>query len=75
MIFYRSMEQAVLVCKELGNLSEVMKLAHSACSLYQQHGSAKSGSSVLDKAAKLLESTQPEQALELYKRAADVAMV
>ncbi|XP_046414884.1 gamma-soluble NSF attachment protein-like isoform X1 [Neodiprion virginianus] len=70
----KSMEQALLVCKELGNLTEVPKLAHSACSLYQQHGSPESGASVLDKAAKLLEATEPAQALELYKRAADVVM-
>ncbi|XP_012268519.1 gamma-soluble NSF attachment protein-like isoform X2 [Athalia rosae] len=70
----KSIEQAVLVCKELGNLSEVPKLAHSACTLYQQHGSPESGATVLDKAAKLLESTEPEQALELFKRAADVVM-
>lgn len=71
----RSLEQAILVCKELGNFSDVPKLAHSACSLYQQHGSPESGATVLDKAAKLLESTEPEQALELFKRAADVVMV
>lgn len=59
----------------MGTLSEVPKLAHSACSLYQQHGSPESGATVLDKGAKLIEATDPEMALELYKRAADVVMV
>jgi hypothetical protein len=59
----------------MGQLSEVPKLAHNACSLYQQHGSPESGANVLDKAAKMIESTMPEQALELYQRAADVVMV
>lgn len=59
----------------MGDLSEVSKLAHSACSLFQQHGSPESGVSALDKAAKMLEATQPQQALELFRRAADVIMV
>lgn len=65
----------MLICKEMGNLSEVPKLAHSACSLYQQHGSPESGATALDKAGKMIEATQPEQALELFKRAADIVMV
>lgn len=70
----KNLEQAVLICKEMGDLSEVPKLAHSACSLYQQHGSPESGATVLDKAAKILEATEPEQALQLFQRAADVVM-
>lgn len=70
----KSFEQALLICKEMGTLSEVPKLAHSACTLYQQHGSPESGATVLDKGAKLVEATEPEMALELYKRAADVVM-
>ncbi|KAL2721863.1 gamma-soluble NSF attachment protein-like isoform X1 [Vespula maculifrons] len=70
----KSIEQSLLICKEMGNLSEVSKLAHSSCSLYQQHGSPESGATVLDKAGKMIESTQPEQALELFKRAADILM-
>ncbi|XP_015184620.1 PREDICTED: gamma-soluble NSF attachment protein-like [Polistes dominula] len=70
----RCIEQTLLICKEMGNLSDVPQLAHSSCSLYQQHGSPESGANVLDKAAKLIESTQPEQALELFKRAADIVM-
>lgn len=73
--FLRNIEQAVLICKDIGTLNEIPKLAHSSCSLYQQHGSPESGATVLDKAGKIIESTQPQQALELFKRAADIVMV
>lgn len=69
------MEQAVLVCKDLGDLRDVPEISMRACTLYQQHGSPDSGAAALDKAAKLLEQTQPEQALRLFQRAADVVMV
>jgi len=59
----------------MGNLSEVSKLAHSACGLFQQHGSPESGVTALDKAAKMLEATQPQQALELFRRAVDIISV
>jgi len=59
----------------MGDLSEVSKLAHSACGLFQQHGSPESGVAALDKAAKMLEATQPQQALELFRRAVDIITV
>ncbi|XP_020296066.1 gamma-soluble NSF attachment protein-like isoform X2 [Pseudomyrmex gracilis] len=70
----KCIEQALLICKEMGDLSEVPKLAHNACSLFQQHGSPESGVTALDKAAKMLESTQPREALELFRRAADIVI-
>ncbi|XP_076651827.1 gamma-soluble NSF attachment protein-like [Halictus rubicundus] len=70
----KNIEQAVLICKEMGTLAEVPKLAHSACSLYQMHGSPESGATVLDKAGKIMEATQPQDALELFKRAANIVM-
>lgn len=72
---FRCIEQALLVCKDLGDLREIAQLAERSCNLYQQHGSPDAGASALSKAAKILEETQPEQALELFLRAADVAMV
>ncbi|CAD1477230.1 unnamed protein product, partial [Heterotrigona itama] len=69
-----SMEQAVLICKEMGNLAEVPRLAHTACSMYQIHGSTESGATLLDKAAKMMEATQSQDALELFKRAANVVL-
>ncbi|KAK0181381.1 hypothetical protein PV327_003673 [Microctonus hyperodae] len=70
----KSLEQVLLICRDLGDLSEIPKLAHSSCSLYQQHGSPESGATVLDKAGKILETTQPEAALPLFQRAAEVVM-
>ncbi|KZC12743.1 PREDICTED: gamma-soluble NSF attachment protein-like [Dufourea novaeangliae] len=70
----KNIEQAVLICKEMGNLADVPTLAHRACSLYQMHGSPESGASVLDKAGKMIEASQPQEALELFKRAANIVM-
>jgi gamma-soluble NSF attachment protein len=71
----KSYDQAVLVCKELNDLSSIRDLAEKACSLYQQHGSPESGAASLDKAAKILEGSYPQEALALYQHALDVSMV
>lgn len=70
----KSLEQAMLISKEMGELGDVLKIAHTACSLYQEHGSAESAATVLDKAGKMLEATNPQQALQVYQRAADIVM-
>ncbi|KAL1130600.1 hypothetical protein AAG570_011846 [Ranatra chinensis] len=70
----RNLEQAMLVCRDQGDLRRVVELAERACSLYQQHGSPDAASSALDKGAKIIETAHPEQALRLYQHAADVAM-
>lgn len=59
----------------MGDLSEIPQLAHRSCSLYQQHGSPESGATVLDKAGKMIESNDPEAALPLFQRAADIVLV
>lgn len=59
----------------MGDLRDVASLAERACNMYQTHGSNDAGASSLDKAAKLLEQQHPEQALQLFQRAAEVAMV
>lgn len=59
----------------MGKLAEVPKLAQSASNLYQMHGSPESAATVLDKAAKIIESSQPQEALELFKHAANIVMV
>jgi len=69
------MEQAILICKEMGNLNEAAELAERACIIYQQHGSPDSGALCLEKAAKMIETENPEKALNLYKRAVDVVSV
>jgi hypothetical protein len=74
-LYFRCIDQAVLVCKDVGDYRDVASLAERACNLYQQHGSPDSGSASLDKAAKILEAQHPEQALRLYQRAAEVVLV
>lgn len=69
------MDQAVLVCKELGDLQEVASLAERAANLFQSHGSGDTAAASLDKAAKILEAQNPEQALRLFQHAAEIAMV
>lgn len=71
----KCLDQVILIAKEIGNFSDVQEYAERACHLYQQHGSPESGASSLDKAAKILESTNPEKALQLYQHACDVVMI
>lgn len=71
----KCLDQVILICKDMNNLAEVRKYAEKACNLYQQHGSPESGAATLDKAAKILEATNPEDALQLYKLAVDVTTV
>ncbi|XP_071443899.1 gamma-soluble NSF attachment protein-like [Hetaerina americana] len=71
----KCMEQAVLACKDLGDLRDVQSLAQRAAYLFQQHGSPESAAQVLDKAGKLLEAQYADQALRLYQQAADVVMI
>ena len=70
----KSIEQAMLICKEMGNIEDVPNLAHNSCTLYQMHGSPESGATVLDKAGKMMESVDARKALDLFKRAATVVM-
>lgn len=69
------MDQCVLICKELGDLREVANLAERAANMFQAHGSAESAAASLDKAAKILESQYPADALRLYQQAAEVVLV
>jgi hypothetical protein len=71
----KALDQAMLVCKDLNDFSSIRNYAEKACSLYQQHGSPESGASSLDKAAKILETNYPQDALALYQHALDVSMV
>lgn len=71
----KCLDQVILLSKEMNNLADVQQYAERACHLYQQHGSPESGAASLDKAAKILESTQPERALQLYQKACDVVLI
>lgn len=76
-LFYaaKALDQCVLICKELGDLREVGNFAERAANMFQTHGSAESAAASLDKAAKILESQYPADALKLYQQAAEIALV
>ncbi|XP_043209121.1 gamma-soluble NSF attachment protein-like [Amphibalanus amphitrite] len=68
-------EQGILMSKELGDLATVVTLCERAAQLYQQHGSPESAAQCLEKAAKIVETPRPADAVPLYQRAADVVML
>lgn len=76
-IFYaaKALDQCILVCKELGDLREISNLAERAATMFQTHGSNESAVASLDKAAKILETQHPDDALKLYKHAAEIVCV
>eukprot|EP00092_Neocalanus_flemingeri_P038152 GFUD01041527.1.p1 GENE.GFUD01041527.1~~GFUD01041527.1.p1 ORF type:complete len:293 (+),score=90.46 GFUD01041527.1:46-924(+) len=67
----KQFDQALLICKEMGQLEEVEDLASRGGLLYRQAGSPESASHMLIRAAKLLEVKYPERAISLYEKAAD----
>jgi F0F1-type ATP synthase delta subunit len=71
----KALDQCVLVCKELGELQEIASLAERAANMFQSNGSAEKAASSLERAAKILESRYPEQALRLFQHASEIAMV
>ena len=71
----KALDQAVLVCKDLNDFNSIRNLAEKASNLHQQHGSPESAASSLDKAAKILETNYPQEALALFQHALDVSMV
>lgn len=76
-LFYaaKALDQCILVCKELGDLQEISNFAQRAANMFQTYGSAESAAASLDKAAKILESQHPDDALKLYKHAAEIVTV
>lgn len=68
-------EQVILMMREQGVLGEIEAMAHRACKLYQQQGSPEAGATALDKAAKIVEPTLPEHALNLYRHAVEVTQL
>ncbi|CAH0547480.1 unnamed protein product [Brassicogethes aeneus] len=76
-LFYaaKALDQTILVCKEVGDFRDIYKYAERAANMFQSHGSAESACASLDKAAKILESQNPEEALKLFQHAAEISTV
>lgn len=71
----KAIDQVVLVCKELGDFSEIAQMAEKAANLFHTNGNAESAAASLDKAAKILEQHYPEQSLNLFQHAAEIATI
>lgn len=69
------MDQAIILSKEMGDLSDVLQLAMKASYYYQQQGSPGSASLLLNKAADILQQSDPESSVKLLKEAANVCGV
>jgi len=71
----KSIDQAILSCKELGDLRNVREMALRAANFYQTSGNGTSASTSLDKAAKILEANYPRDALELFQQATENSVI
>jgi len=67
----KQLDQALLVCKEQKDLSQVEELASRGGLLYRQAGSPEAAAQMLVRAAKLLELTIPSNAIGLYMKASE----
>lgn len=69
----KHLEQAIMMCKELNDLSDVESLATRAGTLFLEQGNREAACTVLEKGAKSLEETKPDASLTLYSKAAEIA--
>lgn len=69
------MDQAIIMSKEIGDLSDVFTLAMKASHYYQQQGSPGSASLLLSKTADMLQTSDPESSVKLLKEASNVSGV
>lgn len=69
------MDQAIIMSKEMGDTSDMFKLTMKASHYYQQHGSSGSASLLLNKAADMLQQSDPESAIKLLKEASNISGV
>lgn len=69
------MDQAIIMSKEIGDLSDIFKLAMKASHYYQQQGSPGSASLLLCKASDMLLQSDSESAVKLLKEASNISRV
>lgn len=67
----KMLEQAVIICRDAGKLDLVQDYASRGAMLYRQAGNPESAAQLLEKTAKILEPKFPENALDLYIKAAE----
>ncbi|XP_015923345.1 gamma-soluble NSF attachment protein [Parasteatoda tepidariorum] len=71
----KNYEQAALISKCMEDYKTAIDLIHRACQLFREHGTPDTAALTLDRGAKMVESKNPEVALQLYIKAADVVMI
>lgn len=71
----KNYEQAALVSKSMDDYKSMVELVQRACQLFRENGTPDTAALALDKGAKMIESKQPEIALDLYIKAIDVVMI
>ncbi|XP_053402609.1 gamma-soluble NSF attachment protein-like [Mercenaria mercenaria] len=69
----KSYEQAGLISKENKELDLAVQYMEQASHMFQEHGTPDTAALCLEKAAKMVEQSKPGRAVELYKKASDVA--
>eukprot|EP00088_Acartia_fossae_P054615 TRINITY_DN6294_c0_g2_i1.p1 TRINITY_DN6294_c0_g2~~TRINITY_DN6294_c0_g2_i1.p1 ORF type:complete len:311 (-),score=78.13 TRINITY_DN6294_c0_g2_i1:412-1311(-) len=67
----KQLDLAMLIARDKGELSKIEKLASRGGLLYRQSGYPEAAKQLLTKAAKIVESSLPEDAVSLYKKACE----
>lgn len=71
----KSLDQAIFMTKEIGDLNDILPLTLKACHFYKQHGSPDSAILLLSKSADLLQKSDPESSVTLLKEACNVCQI
>lgn len=71
----KSLEQAALIAKEMGDMEETVRLIERACILFQEHGAPDSAALSYEKGAKMVETKLPAKAASLYLKASEVVQL
>ena len=69
------LDQAVIVSRDMGKPEDIAKLAERGAMMYRQVNKPEAASTLLDKAAKIVEKDRPEDATRLYEKAAETVSV
>ena len=71
----RMLDQAVLLSRDLNRMDDVVSYAERGALLFRQDGSNESAAQLLEKAAKIVESSCPDKAIGIYTKAAETVGV
>ena len=69
------LDQAVLLSRDLNKLDDVVQYAERGALLLRQDGSNESAAQLLEKGAKIVETSSPDKAVGIYLKAAETVGV